>query len=98
MGRMKDILIGEEQKRDIAESIALEAGALIRCEYHNDIVTDAENDDAKTLAYKIANSRLSEKDVSVSGFKSRKELSDMIKSVIEQSYSECPDCRKVREE
>jgi hypothetical protein len=96
MGRVKELLMGEEQKRSIAEAIAVDAGALRECEFHSDIFIDIDSDEAKKLAYIIGNKRFTEK--SITAFKNRKELTDTIKSVIEEAHAECPDCRKIREE
>lgn len=51
------------------------------------------------FAYKIANKRFSEGDEAImEHFKTRPELTDLIKAVVEESDDKCPSCRKWEEE
>lgn len=99
MGFMKHQMEKEEQQRKVAESIAIEAAAIKECEYHEDVLIDRGDPSANELAYKIANSRFSKKDeIIVDLFEDRRELTNIIKQVIDAAGDECYSCSKLDEE
>ena len=91
MGAAKQQMLHEQEQWIEAEQIAVDAGVLKRCPYH-DCVYDALNGD-NTPAYKLANYRLSHGLLNV-GFTDSRELTDTIKAVIEDSAMECGYCAK----
>ena len=80
MGRAKQMMAENENKRAIALGIAVEAGVLKECQYHSDTIFEGPED--ITEAYKLGNSRYSKGKVS-NEFKDRKEMTDIIKEVVE---------------
>lgn len=96
MGIAKQSLLNHEHKRNIAIEIAVEAGVLERCEYHNDAVFRGTEE--ITEAYKLGNIRFTEGEVS-NKFNGRREMTDIIKEVVEEDPAdECPFCAKIRDE
>jgi hypothetical protein len=93
MGYMKELMLKQEYQASVATDIAVEAGALERCEYHEDIVLDPMGD--YTPAYKLGNYRFSQgqlRDV----FESRTEMADAIKAAIDDACMfGCPYCAKM---
>ena len=65
-----------------ASNIAVEAGALKRCELHPDVVWDAFGD--PSVAYRISNVRFTAGELQTD-FASRRELTDAIKEAIDES-------------
>lgn len=99
MGSSKRKLEEKEHKADIALAIALESGAIKECEFHPGIYIDQCDPDAQTNAYKIANSRFTRRDEVITDlFESRKELTDTIKGVIDESGDECYSCKRMDNE
>jgi hypothetical protein len=91
MGAAKKQMLLEQDQWMEAERIAVDAGVLKRCPYH-DYVYDPLNGD-NTPAYKLGNYRLSNGMLNV-GFSGARELTDTIKAVIEDSAMECGYCAK----
>ena len=91
MGLTKRWMESEEAKRDEATDIAVKAGSLIRCEIHRDYVQDAGD---PSMAYTLANSMFTKGGLQ-EDYKSRRELTDKIQEVIEQSgIDNCPSCER----
>jgi hypothetical protein len=97
MGRMKEKMLDDEAKLEIARSIAIEAGAISECENHPGTYIDNLDDAARELAYKIGNKLITDKSERVQMFRTRPELSAMIKDAIESSGEECDSCAKWRD-
>jgi hypothetical protein len=95
MGFAKRLLEEREQQRDVATVIAVDAGVLKRCEFH-DIVYDPLAGD-NTPAYKLGNYRLSAGELK-GVFSSSREMTDAIKSAIDDAGMECYDCAKHRDD
>ena len=96
MSLAKRMMELREEQRDEAIDIAVKAGVLERCDLHWEIVWDAFGDPSE--AYKIANARFTAGELHTE-FKSRRELTDVIKEVIEDSGSDgCPLCTKYLED
>jgi hypothetical protein len=89
MSRIKQELDEREAKSSLAIAIAMEAGVLVRCEYHDDIYSGGADDD---VAYKLGNSKFSEG--SLEGiFQSRGEMTGTIQDVlIDHAADRCPRC------
>lgn len=96
MGVVKQWMIHHDYQLEVATDIAVEAGVLRRCEYHDDIVLD--NEIEHTDAYKLANWRFSHgqlRDV----FKTRKEMTDAIQETIQSAGSfGCGICAKMMDD
>ncbi len=96
MGENKRLMEKEDEKRNIAIQIALEAGVLESCKVHNDFNYDTGKDIQH--AYKLANANYTN-DHYIDVFNDRKEMTDSIKEVVEEHLPvECPYCAKFRKE
>jgi hypothetical protein len=96
MGWAKDEMMRHQDQLVEATEIAVQAGVLKRCEFHDDIVWDVFGDHAE--AYKIGNARFTAGELRAD-FRSRRELTDAIKAAIEHSgVSGCPLCAKLLED
>lgn len=92
MGSAKDQMFREEAQRREAEEIAVEAGVLKRCPFH-DVVYDPLNGD-NTPAYKLGNYKFSQGELA-GVFSDRAEMTDAIKAAIEDAaMEECGYCAK----
>lgn len=78
----------QQKLRQTALDIAIEAGALSRCEYHEHIVTTNEDEDAERLAYKIASKRYK-------GSRDLTKVKDAIKSEMVEAPFHCAACDKL---
>lgn len=92
MGQAKRQMEKEEGMADVAIEIAIRGGALERCEFHDDeiIATGEEFEQS----YKIAAAMIRDKDELVQDFENLRELTDLIKSVVEQAPDSCYCCDK----
>ncbi len=77
-----------EALREAAIEIAFEAGAITKCEIHEDVYIDNYNDDANKRAYAIASKKLKDKLIDFN----RAELLDEIKVVIDEASDKCYEC------
>jgi hypothetical protein len=98
MGFQKELAIRMEELRGVAIEIAKEAGAVEECVMHSDILLDQYDDDALTLAYKIANKCISDGDIDLPDDVSRKDFTDLIKEVVSGSGMDCPRCEAIARE
>ncbi len=89
-------LEAQEIKRSVAESIAVKAGALVQCKEHSDVFVDKGDPQALEQAYRVAESLFAGHEESVSRFQSKEELIETIKSVVEETPSECYCCLKFK--
>ncbi len=80
----------EEQQRDAAIEVAVQAGVLKRCYLHSELYDPLIGD--KTAAYKLANYLFSAGKMRM--FSDRTEMTDTIKSVVEDTPMECYTCAK----
>ena len=90
MGFLKHLLAEEEGKRQIALSIAIEAGVIEECDNHDNTFfqggTDIED------AYKLGNSKWSKGELQ-NIFANRREMTDIIQDVVEENCAfECASC------
>ena len=85
----------EAQAREaIAEDIAVEAGILKRCPWHE--IAYQDDWDMGRL-YRIAGRRFKQEDIP-RPFYSQKDLNDALKSVVDDAPLDCPRCEKLRNE
>lgn len=86
-----------EAKCGIALQIALEAGVLTQCEFHEDYIY--EGGEEIESAYKLANHKFSHGEIE-GVFSNRREMTDTIKDVVEDhnTADECYACAKNRDE
>ncbi len=84
------------RKRSVAESIAVKSGALVKCTEHSDVYLDKGDPEALKQAYRVAESLFTGSEDSVSLFKSKEELIDTIKAVVEETSEECYCCSKFK--
>ena len=96
MGQAKREHMRQEKMREIAEELAIEKGLLDKCEAHGYIISTGEVDIAPACKY--ANSLFSKNSTKTDIFKTRTELTDKIKEVVEDHGTTCPGCAKVKRE
>ncbi len=91
-----ELMEWEDQKFQIAISIAVESGAVKACRMHDGFLYAGSSDFTKT--YKIAAARQKRGDFD-DLFENQKELTDLIKEIIEDnSYeSRCQRCNELME-
>jgi hypothetical protein len=96
MSGAKRMMEEQEQKRSSAISIAIEAGVLGRCEFHDDVVFEGNED--ITEAYKLGNTKFTHGELD-NVFSDRKDMTDVINEVVkDHPGEECPYCAKIRDE
>lgn len=94
MSGAKEMMAEQENKRHRAYQIALKAGVLKPCKYHDDEVI--VNEDKEVVeAYKLGNARF-EKDSLGEVFDGRRDMTDYIKEVVENANTNCWICDKMR--
>jgi hypothetical protein len=92
MGMKTDLMLEAEAREAIAEDIAVEAGILKRCPWHE--IAYLDDRDMGRL-YKIAAKRFKEGDIP-RPFYSQKDIKDALKSVVDDAPLDCPRCEKLR--
>ncbi len=95
MGQAKRELERIEERRGKATGIAIKAGVLQVCQFHEDVVYETGEDIVG--AYKLGNARY-DKDSLGKIFLSRTDMTDHIKHVVEEAAMECWSCAKNRED
>lgn len=95
MGFAKRQMELEQQQWMVAQEIAVDAGVLERCEYHNEVYDALAGD--YTPAYMRGNRLFSSGELN-GVFSDRREMTDAIKAAIEDSAMECGYCAKMRSE
>lgn len=95
MGAVKRMHEEHEALRSLALDIAIEAGVLTSCKYHDDAIFEGRND--ITEAYRLANTKATKGELNGSS-DSRRKMTDAIKEVVENcAIEECPYCAKIRD-
>ena len=94
MSGVKRLLEAAEEKRSRAIGIAIQAGVLKVCEFHDEVFVSTKD---VVEAYKRGNARF-EKDSLGQCFDSRREMTDYIKEVVDDAAEECWCCAKIRDE
>jgi hypothetical protein len=94
MGVTKGLMEHYEHQRDVAIRIAIQAGALKRCDNHADCVFEGGSDPQG--AYKLGNAKFTAGELK-NIFDERTEMTDCIKKAIEEHHliDECPRCAKM---
>jgi hypothetical protein len=92
MSAVKQVDGATGRKAPPAIKIALDAGALRRCEF--DCVIEGSDIEG---AYRLGNRRFSA-GLLAGAFESRRDMTDFIKEVVEDSVVECPVCANIRDE
>jgi hypothetical protein len=96
MGAVKEWMIHHDYQLAVATDIAVEAGVLSRCEFHEDIVLDNLEDPSG--AYKLGNYKFS-KGVLRDVFETRTQMTDAIKEAIQDAGPfGCGICAKMLED
>ncbi|MCE9686312.1 hypothetical protein LZP73_08820 [Shewanella sp. AS16] len=70
----------DDQKREAALRIAIQAGTLSTCPFHDDVTYDGHGD--VEAAYKLGNRLFSDDAPLTNVFSSRREMTDYIQSVV----------------
>jgi hypothetical protein len=92
MSQAKRLLEAQEGKQRAAMGIAIAAGVIRRCEFHDDCLFMGNAD--KESAYKLGNYRFSKNELE-DVFETRNEMNDAIKGAIEEiGLEECYRCNK----
>ena len=92
---MTNKLMVEAQAREaIAEDLAVEAGVLKRCPWHEFVYQD---DWDAEQAYHLAASRFKRGEIH-RPFVNQRDIIDAIKAVVEDAPLDCPRCQKIRNE
>jgi hypothetical protein len=94
MGGVKAMIQARESRHAAAIKIALDAGVLKECDFHDFLL---EGDSDIEDAFRLGNSRFSSHSMG-SIFENRIEMTDAIKEVVEDAAEKCPVCDKVRYE
>ena len=97
MGQAKHQQMEQEDKYQVAQQVAVQAGILSECEMH-DIIYDGGTDSYED-AYKLANTLISQDDPLVVIFNgNRRELTDLLKDIKSEFGENCPLCDKYMED
>jgi hypothetical protein len=92
MGGAKRMMEENEEKQQIAIGIAIDAGVLVQCDVHEDIVFAGDEDIES--AYKLGNYRISQRLLG-DHFDDRRDMTDTVAEVVaEHSGDECYICAK----
>ena len=93
MGITKRCVEDEEALRQQALSLLVEVGALEECEIHSGTYFDGNGD--LEAAYRLANARITSREVELDDDMSRRDFTDIIKKAYEENYvlDECPACK-----
>lgn len=91
MGGSKELAEQRLQKKDAALDIAEEAGVLRRCDIHQEIYIDTEEDRQK--ASDLGNKKISDGEVIV--FTNEEEMREFIDEVVEESNPYCTSCERM---
>jgi hypothetical protein len=95
MGITKDAYLRELDQQSVAEDLAVEWGILKRCYLHSDFTYQDDWD--LDRMYRIAAWKFKRGEIS-GPFIDQRELTDSLKSVVENAPTECPRCEKMRDE
>jgi hypothetical protein len=95
MGITKDAYLRELDQQAIAEELAVEWGRLKRCRWHPDF-TYQDDWDMERM-YRAAAWKFKQGEIS-GPFIDQRELTDSLKTVVEDAPTRCPRCEKMRDE
>lgn len=94
MSRIKRHMEEQEARRQEALDVCISAGTIEECEFHDGIYFSGETEVEE--AYKLANSRITKGEITLSDGMTRKDFTDIVKSVHDDnsaSYN-CSICEK----
>jgi hypothetical protein len=94
MGIMETLYFEGLERQDIGEELAVDAGILKRCEWHEFVYQD---DWDLERAYRLAAWRFKRGEVP-GPFYSQRDVTDAIKAAVEDATLNCPRCEKIRAE
>lgn len=86
MGSAKNEMMRLEDLQAVASAVLVQADALKPCGHHEDILINQDDPDATARAYAIGTNRVKAGEVDGT----REELMAAIKSVLENSFNDCP--------
>jgi hypothetical protein len=96
MGAAKDLMMQQEDVEVLAGEVAHDAGVLHACEFHSVLWRDsAVHEAALQGAYKLANYRITNGQLELPRGFSRRDMTDAIKSVVEEAPTECYLCAHI---
>ena len=79
MGLTHDLYVARLEAEETARKLLVEVGYLKSCPYHNEIYGDSWDDEALTRTYKIANARITKREIALPLGFSRRDFTDTIK-------------------
>jgi len=94
MSGAKIIISNQEDLAYYAATILVEVGAAQFCEYHDELMLDDINEELLIEAYKLANLKVTKKDIVLPSGTRRKDLTDTIKRLYGDLPFECSWCEK----
>jgi hypothetical protein len=89
MGATKRLIEEQYGKGVVARSIAIEAKVLLECEIHGEVYDPGAD---PTAAYKLGNYKFTNHLLD-DAFATREEMTDHIKTAIEEAPVSCPSCQ-----
>lgn len=92
MGMAKRELERQDAMHSCAQRIAFRAGVLKECDIHCDLYIDTG--EAREEAYRLANYLFTEQDPLAEPFEDRREMTDTIQQVCDESPDDCYICAK----
>jgi hypothetical protein len=94
MGAVKQAMIQRQDLQRVAVDVLCAVGALKRCEFHEDALMEGNAD--LEAAYRLANARISRGEIRLPSYWSRRDFTDIIKSMFETSpyIDGCPYCAR----
>jgi|HubBroStandDraft_2_1064218.scaffolds.fasta_scaffold736980_1 hypothetical protein len=95
MGAAKEAMLQREGMTHDAVEVLKAAGLGKTCEYHDVFICEFPDEDLLKEAYKIANARITKGEIGLPSMMSRRDFTDLIKEMAENSPDECPDCDRI---
>jgi hypothetical protein len=95
LGFVSEYMIAMDELRSTARDVANAAGAIGRCPIHEEVDINQGDPAAESLAYRIANARISRNEIGLPEGVSRRDFTDMIKELVEESCDDCPECERI---
>jgi len=97
MGGAKRMLEEQEYLEGVAAGLLIETGYLRACNAHEALMVEGDEESLQA-AYKLANARVSSGAIKLEYGFSRRDLTDTIKDVAENTGDDCSSCQKIAEE
>lgn len=93
MGQMQNLQAEQDGLRQLASDLLLQTDHLEECPHGERL---AEGDDDLTDTYQAANAQITSGQIKLPRGVSRRNFTDLIKDVYEDTGVECPSCAKMR--